>query len=96
MTLILGRLVVGSSALDVVRDAHHALPDIMGDLVEKIVVLDMRIKKMRVRHIVKASVDKNGLVDNRGVNGCWLVVKSGGGCSREVDRVRGEGRRSEK
>ena len=59
--------------MDDVIDANPLLLEVMGVFVDRIVVLDLRIKKMFVRRIVEASVgeDGKGLVDNRGINGCW-------------------------
>ena len=54
--------------LDIVGGARSPLMEVMGVLVEEIVVLDLRIKTMLVK--VEVSVDGDGLVDDRGVSDC--------------------------
>jgi hypothetical protein len=56
---------------DVLEYACLRLPDIIGGFVERIVVVpDLRIKMMSVRHIAEVSVDGNGRVNNGFVNSC--------------------------
>ena len=64
------RIHVDGNMSDVLEYARLPLPDIIGGFVERIVVPDLRIKMMSFRHIVEASVDGNGLVDNGLVNSC--------------------------
>jgi hypothetical protein len=62
------RIHIDGNVSDVLEYACLHLPDIIGGFVERIVVPDLRIKMMSVRHIVEVSVDGNGLVDNGLVN----------------------------
>jgi hypothetical protein len=53
----------------IVEDARSPLLKVTGGFASKVVVLDLRIKKVFVKHIVEASsVDGDGLVNNGGIS----------------------------
>ena len=66
---------------DFVEDACPPLLEVTGALASRVViVLELRIKKMFVRRIAEASIDRDGkgLVDNGGINGCWWSEREWG------------------
>ena len=67
-----------SSLPGVVEIVSPPLLEVTGGFASRVIVLDLRIKKVFVKHIVEASVDGDGLVNKGGINGC--------GCSEEVGR----------
>jgi hypothetical protein len=80
---------------DVVEDARSPLLEVTGAFALRVVVLDMRIKKVFVKHIVETSVDVDCLVNNGGIVGCGCSEGGrgdGGGLSKGSD---GEGKGSE-
>ena len=78
-----------SSLTGVVENASPPLLEVAGYFSLRVVVLDLRINKVFVNHIVEASVYGDGLVNNRGINGCWWSEGGGGGGgSRGVEGVR--------
>ena len=74
--------------LDIVGGARSPLMEVMGVLVEEIVVLDLRIKTMLVK--VEVSVDGDGLVNDRGVSDCGYSKEGakGWGWLRGAEGVR--------
>ena len=85
----------GSRMPDVVENARSPLLEVTGAFASRVVFLDLRIKKVFVKHIVKASVDVDGLVNNGGIVGCGCSEGGrgdGGGLSKGSD---GEGKGSE-
>ena len=60
-----------SSLTGVVKNASPPLLEVAGSFSLRVVVLDLRINKVFVNHIVEASVHGDGLVDNGGI---WAVV----------------------
>ena len=73
----------------VVENASPPLLEVAGSFSLRVVVLDLRINKVFVNHIVEASVHGDGLVNNGGMNGCWWSEGDGGkGGLRGVEGVR--------
>jgi hypothetical protein len=60
-----------SSLTGVVKNASPPLLEVTASFSLRVVVLDFRINKVFVNHIVEASVHWDGLVNNGGINGCW-------------------------
>lgn len=73
-----------SSLTGVVKNASPPLLEVAGSFSLRVVVLDLRINKVFVNHIVEASVHGDGLVNNGGINGCWWS-------EREMGLVGGRG-----
>ena len=59
------------SLTGVVKNASPPLLEVAGSFSLRVVVLDLRINKVFVNHIVEASVHRDGLVNDGGINGCW-------------------------
>ena len=76
---------------DVVEDARSPLLEVTGAFALRVVVLDMRIKKVFAKHIVKASVDVDGLVNNGGIIGCGCSEGGRGGWGELSKGSDGEG-----
>ena len=78
-----------SSLTGVVKNASPPLLEVAGSFSLRVVVLDLRINKVFVNHIVEASVHGDGLVNNGGINGCWWSEGGWGeGGLREVEGIR--------
>ena len=75
----------------IVEDARSPLLKVTWAFASKVVVLDLRIKKVFVKHIVEASsVDGDGLVNNGGISDCGYSKEGakGWGWSRGAEGVR--------
>jgi hypothetical protein len=59
-----------SSLPGVFENVSLPLLEVTGGFASRVVVLDLRIKKVFVKHIVEASVYGDGLVNKGGINGC--------------------------
>ena len=84
-----------SSMPGVVEDARSPLLEVTGPFASRVVVLDLRIMKVFVKHIVEAIVDGDGLVNNGGIIGCGCSEGGGGGGGGLSKGSDGQGKGSE-